>query len=164
MRLFNKLTYYVLPQFPDGYSVPEWLSIELGIFAGRLYIDFAECACLRTYLQSPVKRSADTSLESGSRIGIRAVNPLGFLLEWLTIRRKGQDITHTPMGYICQDRTLHETHPFFLTASRESTDMTVRSKGNHSYVDVETEDSGVEDELDLIDQMHIAEENEDAGD
>jgi hypothetical protein len=37
---FNKLSYYVLPRLPVGYKPPSWFSIELGIFAGRLYIDF----------------------------------------------------------------------------------------------------------------------------
>lgn len=43
MLHFNGLSYYVLPRLPDGYKAPDWLSIELGIFAGRLYINRASC-------------------------------------------------------------------------------------------------------------------------
>jgi hypothetical protein len=39
--------------------------------------------------------------------------PLTFLHEWLTVRRKGQDFAHTPMGYVCQGKPLTANHPFF---------------------------------------------------
>ncbi|TGO44474.1 hypothetical protein BCON_0512g00030 [Botryotinia convoluta] len=42
MQHFNGLSYYVLPSLLNGYKIPEWLSIELGIFAGRLYINHIE--------------------------------------------------------------------------------------------------------------------------
>jgi hypothetical protein len=39
--------------------------------------------------------------------------PLTFLQEWLAVRRKGQDFSHSPMGFICQGQILLENHPFF---------------------------------------------------
>lgn len=116
MLHFNDLSYYTLPQLPSGHRVPKWLSIELGIFAGRLYVGFEECAVLKQYLQ--LSDEDDGPDENAQSVGKGlANNAIGFLLEWLALRRKTQDITHTPMGYICQDRPLHENHPFFWTGS-----------------------------------------------
>ncbi|KAK6591814.1 hypothetical protein H4I96_12091 [Botrytis cinerea] len=50
-------------------------------------------------------------------------NPIDFLLEWLTLRRKGQEIMHTPMGYICQARSLHEGLPFFASRSARNEEL-----------------------------------------
>ncbi|KAI9701732.1 MAG: hypothetical protein M1820_006360 [Bogoriella megaspora] len=42
--------------------------------------------------------------------------PLNFLQKWLAIRRKGQEFSQTPMGYICQGKQLLADHPFFESA------------------------------------------------
>lgn len=76
------------------------LWMELDIFAGRLYAGFDECTALRRYMESP----------DGAAL---SANPAGFLLEWLALRRKGQDITHTPMGYVCQGWRLRKDHHLF---------------------------------------------------
>ncbi|KUJ24466.1 uncharacterized protein LY89DRAFT_663197 [Mollisia scopiformis] len=47
--------------------------------------------------------------------------PLAFMAEWLSVRRKGQDISETPMGFICAGKQLLESHPFFLRADYEHT-------------------------------------------
>lgn len=39
--------------------------------------------------------------------------PLAFLHEWISCRRKGQDFTNTPMGYICEGKSLTQDHHFF---------------------------------------------------
>jgi len=39
--------------------------------------------------------------------------PLTFLQELLALRQKGQDFSHSPMGFICQGQRLPENHPFF---------------------------------------------------
>ena len=44
---------------------------------------------------------------------ITARNTLAFLGEWLCLLRHGQDITQTPMGYVCQGWQLRSDHPFF---------------------------------------------------
>lgn len=141
MLHFNGLSYYVLPRLPGGYTVPDWLSIELGVFAGRLYINFSECAPLIKYLQL-----ADKTIE---HIGIPTHNPLAFLLEWLTVCRKGQDIMHTPMGYICQGRPLHENHPFFLARGADAREVGKPLGGGGTggnAVEAEEGDPDVEDE------------------
>lgn len=59
MLHFNGLSYYVLPRLAVSCTAPDWLSIELGIFAGRLYINFSECAPLTNYIQLADKTCTD---------------------------------------------------------------------------------------------------------
>ena len=49
--------------------------------------------------------------------------PLEFLHEWLAVRRKGQDFTDTPMGFICQGKLLTSSHPFFATGTENRDTM-----------------------------------------
>ncbi|KAK5657566.1 hypothetical protein OQA88_3140 [Cercophora sp. LCS_1] len=84
----------------------ERLWMELSIFAGRLYATFDECTALKRYMESP----------DGAAL---SANPAGFLLEWLALRRKGQDITHTPMGYVCQGWPLRKDHHLFAVQEGE---------------------------------------------
>ncbi|RAL58205.1 hypothetical protein DID88_002308 [Monilinia fructigena] len=123
MQHFNGLSYYVLPNLPNGCKTPEWLSIELGIFAGRLYINFTEYAALSDYLQLAHETTSNSLLNCAGDASIFTKNPLDFLSEWLTLRRKGQDIMHTPMGYICQARSLHESLPFFASRSARNKEL-----------------------------------------
>ena len=127
MLHFNGLLYYVIPSLPIGYAVPDWLSIELGIFAGRLYMNFAECAALKRYL----RLEDNSNLQSSSEhVGdILSKDPINFLLDWLTLRRKGHDIMHTPLGYVCQGRLLHPNHPFFANRSADASDAIGASAG-----------------------------------
>jgi hypothetical protein len=101
---FSSMEYYTLPALPQYHVIPEWLKIELGILAGRLYLDFGECAALKRYLEE------DKSDGKTIAFGGKAAE---FLLEWLSLRRKGQDISHTPVAYVCQGRPLHRDHAFF---------------------------------------------------
>lgn len=57
MMHFNDLKYYALPDFPVAYELPTWLRIELGLFAGRLYVSYDECDAIREYLR--MSREAD---------------------------------------------------------------------------------------------------------
>jgi hypothetical protein len=154
MLHFSDLSYYVLPRLPDGYVAPEWLSIELGIFAGRLYMNFAECSPLIKYLQL-VDKTAQSG--NGQQVKLFTQNPIGFLLEWLAIRRKGQDVMHTPIGYICQGRPLHENHPFFVSRRAEAEEIAeCSSPGKSGSVDVQRVDEGYMssgDEWDKVDQL-----------
>lgn len=145
MLHFNGLSYYVLPHLPGDYTVPDLFSIELGIFAGRLYINFSECAPLVKYLQL-----ADKTID---RIGVFTKNPIDFLLEWLTVCRKGQDIMHTPMGYICQGRPLHQHHPFFIARSADAREVQAPPIGGETSGDVDEAEEGdpdMEDEWDSV--------------
>ncbi|KAI4858954.1 hypothetical protein F4820DRAFT_441213 [Hypoxylon rubiginosum] len=58
-------------------------------------------------------------LESTDRVTptASADDAVSFLLEWLTLLRKTQDILQTPMGYICTGRTPGEDHPFRASPS-----------------------------------------------
>ena len=146
MLHFNGLSYYVLPRLPDGYTAPDWLSIELGIFAGRLYINFPECAPVTNYLQLVDKTGTDSLQSRTDHSGIFTQNSVDFLLEWLTVCRKGQDIMHTPMGYICQGRPLHESHPFFAARSKGIREVETPSVGGGTSGDLD-ETKGREPDL-----------------
>lgn len=147
MLHFNNLTFYAVPSLPTGWKPPPWLTIELGIFAGRLYFEYDEYSDMRKYLgcrqdnsarvdepredaMSPTNKLHEPDMD-GARDSVEeeeketetstgqqvqksfTAKPLVFLQEWLAMRRKGQDFTHTPMGHVCQGKTLAASHPFF---------------------------------------------------
>ena len=142
MLHFNGLSYYVLPRLPDGYTAPDWLSIELGIFAGRLYFNFPERAPLANYLQLADTTGTESPQSRIEHVGISTKNPVDFLLEWLTVCRKGQDIMHTPMGYICQGRPLHESHPFFAAQSTDAREVETPPVGRGTSGDIDEAEDG----------------------
>ncbi|THC92491.1 hypothetical protein EYZ11_008029 [Aspergillus tanneri] len=115
MLHFNNLDYYAFPSLPTGWVPPAWLPFELGILAGRLYFNFCEYPSLLDRLQLDPEDSLKT-MEALAR------GHFNFLQEWLSLRRQGQDISHTPMGYICQGWRLRSDHPFFLTKRAEGPD------------------------------------------
>jgi hypothetical protein len=154
MLYFSTLTYYAVPALPLGWKAPAWLTTELGIFAGRLYFDFDEYSHLKMYLgfrETGTKPSdgKDDSLAStefqekamedreaagdqhkntsAQEVRSFTAKPLTFLQEWLAVRRKGQDFTHTPMGYVCQSKPLTESHPFFAPPEKN-----VAARNNHA--------------------------------
>lgn len=67
-------------------------------------MDFDECSLLVDYTEN--KRCS-------SGLDAPTTRVVGFLIEWLSLRRKGQDIMHTPIGYVCQGRPLNREHGFF---------------------------------------------------
>jgi hypothetical protein len=42
MNQFNDLTYYSVPSLPKNWTAPQWLPLEIGFLAGRLYFPFHE--------------------------------------------------------------------------------------------------------------------------
>ena len=50
MLHFNDLNYYAIPSLPKHWKAPAWLTVELGIFAGRLYFEYNEYSDLCKYL------------------------------------------------------------------------------------------------------------------
>ncbi|KAI1274441.1 hypothetical protein F5Y07DRAFT_410255 [Xylaria sp. FL0933] len=91
---FNDLDFSSYPELPEGHTVPERIRIELGILAGRLYVDKDEWKGVAEYMKGtndPDKIAAD---------------PAAFVLEWLTSRRKAVNVLHTHMGYICTGREM----------------------------------------------------------
>ncbi|OJJ45284.1 hypothetical protein ASPZODRAFT_99177 [Penicilliopsis zonata CBS 506.65] len=128
MLPFNSLKYYAIPPLPASWKAPTWLAIELGILAGRLYFSFSEYANICNYLRIETREETgrkdgdvmmlsddEEGFEGGSpkKKGTFTAKPLSFLQKWLSVRRKGQDFVHTPMGYVCQGKLLTESHPFF---------------------------------------------------
>lgn len=138
MLHFSRLGYYVLPQLPPGYIIPQWLSMEVAIFAGRLYLDFLE-------YQSIMKFFRLTGSNFGAVDGSRELSvkdPVNFIREWLALCRKGQDITHTPMGYVCGGRQLHWTHPFFLAPRSQARESGGIDAWNQSGSEVDSDEGG----------------------
>jgi hypothetical protein len=60
---------------------------------------------------------------------LKATRMLTFLHAWLGTRGRGQDFTHTPMGYICARKALTEDHTFFRSVDD---DEARRSRVHHA--------------------------------
>ncbi|KAI1370598.1 hypothetical protein F4677DRAFT_437927 [Hypoxylon crocopeplum] len=114
MLSFNDFRYYSLPRLPAAYTFPQWIRVEVGVLAGRLYVDPAERESLVRYLRPHYEGmnlsagGAGLELTKPPELGRFADEPAAFLLEWLALRRKVQDVLHTPIGYICSGRRLEE--------------------------------------------------------
>lgn len=121
MLQFNDLTYYAIPALPEDYQVPFWLRIEVGFFAGRIYFEWKEYEGILSFLglnptvpkQSP---ESDSETEPGTLeqpSHTFTTKPLAFLQDWISARRKMQDWSASPMGFIVAGKKLHSHHPFF---------------------------------------------------
>jgi hypothetical protein len=129
MVRLGHLTYYAIPKMSDCVkdSIPEWLTIELGFLSGRLYFSYWEYDGIMGYLRlrhfdSPSQSNFRARYGRASKEACFSDHPLGFLREWLTLRRKAQDITHTPMGWIIMGKSLHWDNAFFEEPARSSAD------------------------------------------
>ena len=168
MMQFNSLDFWAFPSLPRGWNAPAWLKIEVGIFAGRLYFEWCEYGDLCRFLgltatretlrasrhsdenerstqantSDPSSPQPDTSLPKHRLL---ASNIEAFLNQWLTNRRKGQEVAHTPMGYVAQGKPLDSTHPFFRDSSSTSSQGTTQmlpfsltaeedDSGNHNEI------------------------------
>jgi len=124
----NGLSYYVSSP-TDGYTGLDWLSIELGIFAGRLYINFPVCAPLTNYIQLADKnwyKLPAKSHQARWHLYQESCRPPTRVAYGLP---QGADIMHTPIGYICQGRPLHKNHPFFAARSTDAREIKRPSAG-----------------------------------
>ena len=174
MLHFNQLSYYAMPAMPIGWTPPRWLTIELGIFAGRLYFDFEEYNDLLRYLgirdeinEDQAKAAVDAlpaielsdmdGAADKAEVTTRAsqqtqsftAKPLAFLRDWLAVRRKGQDFAHTPMGHVCQGKVLKASHQFFAKAendgeSKPGTSVEIKNYGSKESVGVDERPSDKE--------------------
>ncbi|ESZ96422.1 hypothetical protein SBOR_3154 [Sclerotinia borealis F-4128] len=180
---FNDLKYYAIPALSKDWVAPIWLSVQLGIFSGALYFEFSHYEYLCNFLgfetDKVMEETREEYLEEGFQIidGVPDENenakenksvgftakPLNFLQEWLSVRRKGQDFSHTPMGYVCQGKPLTETHPFFsktepgthtkppvqsnrrgvFTSKGFSADATHDDDNNDDWADMIDDDKGI---------------------
>lgn len=133
MLHFNSLRYFTMPPLPKDHVFPKWFRLELGLFTGRLYVSFDECLEIVGYLKALGRRNDASNmpvsrLSKGETAFRFSNNPIGFLLEWLALRRQVQDILQTPMGYICKGSKLHRNHPFFATPKTDG----LRPMAEHS--------------------------------
>lgn len=112
-------------------------------------MEFDECAPLMEFIES-------TSL--GKRSDAPSTETISFLLEWLCLRRKGQDIMHTPIGYVCQGRPLLSGHAFFVT-HRVPSDRVVNPYRTNGAVDgsqeQEDEERVEDDEWDGVEEGEL---------
>lgn len=78
---------------------------------------------------------------------LKATRMLTFLHAWLATRGRGQDFTHTPMGYICARKALTEDHPFFRQHDEYEA---LRSRVQHAMAGdaLEFADMGIEKDED----------------
>ncbi|KAL4784729.1 hypothetical protein BJX76DRAFT_356715 [Aspergillus varians] len=166
MQMFNRLDFYSIPSLPENWKPPLWLPLELGILGGRLYFEFAEYQYIQKSLRFS-KQSRGLCLdehvdEDEDASQATAENILAFLGEWLSLRRRVQDITQTPMGYICQDWHLRSDHPFFtrrlVDANVSSDDYTFQP---NSQPESDGEDADSEDENFALNEEE--DEKEDGG-
>jgi len=160
MLHFSDLDFYAVPALPKTWQAPEWLKLELGIYAGRLYFEFAEYQAILDFLgirytegrieaedDSDDDVARDLELISPEAPQVFTRKPLAFLQEWLALRRKGQNFDQTPMGYVCQGKILPESHHFF--ASVEPTTEPPKQKDSAYKGPVS---------LDKIDEQEVEEE------
>lgn len=116
MLHFNNLKYYSIPTLPEHTEPSAWLILELGLFSGRLYFDYSEYETILNHLEHK-DEVEEGEIENEGRA--RSIQFLNFLQEWLAAMRKGQDFSHTPMGFICEGRPLRADHPFFMKSTAE---------------------------------------------
>lgn len=139
---FNDFDSYSIPALPDGWEAPPWLRVELSLYGGGLYFSWDDYKPLCELLgiedgelhESEIDPAlmldgaTDTVLDEDENI-YDADNkgcdkrltrkPLTFVQEWLAVRRRGQDFTHSPMGFVSQGKSLQSDHAFF-TATEET--------------------------------------------
>ncbi|KAH9865892.1 hypothetical protein J1614_009479 [Plenodomus biglobosus] len=137
MLQFSSLRYYSLPALQSDHVIPRSLTVELGIFAGRLYMQYEECAPLLEYInKASMNRRSDA----------RKNDKISFILEWVSLRRRGHDIMHTPLGYVCQGRLLGMEHAFFVTNCANDNGVVNSYHANGSLTSAQVDEDKDEDE------------------
>lgn len=128
MLHFNSLDYHATPALPADFKAPVWLRVELGIFSGRLHLEWDEYHELLRYLGLGRDLSIDPELQPFAKKPLtfrkspslpkylNHIANITIVHEWLALRRKGQDFEHTPMGFVTTGKPLTENHPFFRSA------------------------------------------------
>ncbi|KJK63248.1 Protein of unknown function DUF3638 [Aspergillus parasiticus SU-1] len=123
MLHFSYLNYYAIPSFPTQCAIPYWLSLEVGIFAGRLYFAYTDYTCLLQQVQPEPEEQTSKGL--------------------LTTRRTAQ-------MSLLEEWTLSVDHAFFETARVQNTEPIFHSSGytvgreeEEEYYDSEEEEVGI---------------------
>jgi hypothetical protein len=138
MIAFYSMSFHNLPPISQEAMLPTWLRVQVFLLAGGLYFDWNDHQSLCDFLGIQAAGTAiaedlseihdfqdaneddidESQLDSPSTPTARAfwpftARPLTFLQEWLSVRRRGQDFAHSPMGFIAQGKPLQGSHPFF---------------------------------------------------
>jgi len=169
-KYFNSFRYYCTPILPLKYNFPKWFVRDISLFAGTLYLDLDECLAVKEYLGSDLLKNDDAVDAVIVTPCQFTQKPTDFILELTALRRKTQDVLHTPMGYICQGRSLDSDHPFFLdnkTINDDNvvggklvlTDRTVMDKGKDE--EEEMDDGDGEDIIDDSEEELHGSDNDD---
>jgi hypothetical protein len=149
------LAYYPVPTPKKEFAIPSWLSIEIGLMAGRLYLPYHQYTQLRNCLEVDERAYPSLALDEFLRrrkhilpnLGILSIKQLAkFRTEWIAHRSRSSDIMHTPMGYLIQNRDLPENHPFFFSkprsrAAHEELIKNAKLLGTHDSNDDSDDDS-----------------------
>lgn len=107
-----------------------------------------ECVSLMKYID-------DASMNGRSNTTTGAIS---FILEWISLRRRGQDIMHTPLGYVCQGRPLGIEHAFFVTSRPVDAGVVDSYRTNRAVTEAQDdEDDEDEKQYDLEESLpHVA--------
>lgn len=98
---------------------------------------------------------------------LRVTKMLTFLHAWLSTRAKGQDFTHTAMGYVCARKLLTEDHASFRNPDEQNTTRRKvfyfsagETSGGHGVGEAGVDDDEVSDfgEEDLDERQKLTEE------
>lgn len=68
----------------------------------------------------PADERTMTTTKPATRPAGLTSKPFSFMQEWLSIRRRGQDFQHSPMGFLCQAKELSATLAFFQSESPDA--------------------------------------------
>ena len=127
MLAFDSLKFYSVPCLPSNWRAPHWLVRDLGIFAGRLYFEYADYPYIGERLGFLVPNIPSSNKNSWDELPfceqgegrpgkvpeLFTKAPLEFMQQWLSMRRKGQDFSQTPMGQVCSGKEIKENSVFF---------------------------------------------------
>ncbi|KAJ4252346.1 hypothetical protein NW762_010944 [Fusarium torreyae] len=164
------LSYFPVPTPNKRLAIPSWLSIEIGLMAGRFYLPYDEYTQLRICLEVSERAEPSATTDDVHRSRKHILPNFGiinaqsfskFLTEWISYRSRSSDIMHTPMGYLIENRDLPETHPFF-TSRPKSRAMETSSLAAHGVPikRAEAQDSNDESEWsdsgDEVDNLTLA--------
>lgn len=161
MMWFNNLKYLAFPALPAEWKAPSWLTIELGIFAGRLYFDYSEYAELLEYLGLACDADTMEISDASSKTAGFSAKPLVYLRDWLAVRRNGSEFDHSPIGWILQKKSLHINHPFFTQVSA-AVDAPIYSKGPKTRKEATGTSGRVEEDDDAVEAWYDHEQGTNA--
>ncbi|KAI0318912.1 hypothetical protein OF83DRAFT_1113237 [Amylostereum chailletii] len=129
MEPFSDLRFFCIPPLPVSWTLPSTLRIQLGVFAGQLYLDDFEtymelCKFLGLYMghgnSDGIRKQSDGFVRPRDRPAGEEKwspfqeSPVAVLKELVGLRRKGMTYLSTHMGQVLSARKLRESRDFGL--------------------------------------------------